>query len=101
QSLTADIEAQTRADVETEDTTHGVESSGGHAEGREIFRQSRTYERNPRNRAAAIRAHGTTCVACGFNFDTFYGAAYAHSYIEVHHLQSLAIGGRRVIDPVA
>jgi hypothetical protein len=101
QSLTADIEAQTRADVETEDATHGVESTGGHAEGREIFRQSRTYERNPRNRAAAIRAHGTTCVACGFNFDTFYGVAYARSYIEVHHLNLLAGGGERVIDPIA
>ena len=100
QSLTADIEAQTRADVETEDATHGVEITSGHAEGREIFRQSRTYERNPHNRAAAIRAHGTTCVACGFNFDTFYGAAYAHSYIEVHHLNSLAVGGERVVDPV-
>jgi 5-methylcytosine-specific restriction endonuclease McrA len=101
QSLTGDIEAQTRADVETEDATHGVESMSGHAEGRKIFRQSRTYERNPRNRAAAIRAHGTTCVACGFNFDTFYGAAYARSYIEVHHLNPLAGGGERVVDPVA
>lgn len=101
QSLTADIEAQTRADVETEDATHGIESTGGHAEGREIFRQSRTYERNPRNRAAAIRVHGTTCVACGFNFDAFYGVAYARSYIEVHHLDSLARGGERVVDPVA
>jgi predicted HNH restriction endonuclease len=101
QSLTADIEAQTLADVETEDTTHSVESSGGHAEGREIFRQSRTYERNLRNRAAAIRAHGTTCVACGFNFDTFYGATYARSYIEVHHLNPLAGGGERMVGPVA
>jgi putative restriction endonuclease len=40
-------------------------------------------------------------VACGFNFDAFYGAAYARSYIEVHHLRSLAAGGRRVTDPVA
>jgi predicted HNH restriction endonuclease len=40
-------------------------------------------------------------VACGFNFDAFYGAAYACSYIEVHHLNPLAAGGERVIDPVA
>ena len=101
QSLTADIEAQTRADVETEDATHGIENATGQTEGREIFRQSRTYERDSCNRAAAIRAHGVTCVACGFNFDTFYGAAYARSYIEVHHLDSLARGGERVVDPVA
>ncbi|HMP84107.1 MAG TPA: HNH endonuclease [Verrucomicrobiota bacterium] len=99
-SLTAEIEAQTRADVETEDASHGVESRSGHAEGCEVFRQSRTYERDPRNRAAAIRAHGNTCVACGYNFDTFYGAAYARSYIEVHHLNPLAGGVEREVDPV-
>ena len=42
-----------------------------------------------------------TCVACGFNFDAFYGAAYARSYIEVHHLNPLAGGGARVVDPAA
>jgi predicted HNH restriction endonuclease len=101
QSVTADIEAQARADVETEDATHGVVSTGGHAEGCESFRISRTYERDPRNRAAAIHAHGTTCVACGFNFDAFYGATHARSYIQVHHLEMLAGRGERVIDPVA
>lgn len=101
QSITADIVARTLADIETEDATHGVESGGGRPEGREIIRQSRTYERDPNNRADAIRAHGTTCVACGFNFDAFYGAAYAHSYIEVHHLNPLAGGGQRIVDPVA
>jgi predicted HNH restriction endonuclease len=40
-------------------------------------------------------------VVCGFNFDSFYGAAYARSYIEVHHLNPLAGGGERVVDPVA
>ena len=42
-----------------------------------------------------------TCVVCGFNFDVFYGAAYARSYIEVHHLNPPAGGRLRVVDPVA
>lgn len=49
----------------------------------------------------SARAHGTACVACGFNFDEFYGAAYARSYIEVHHLNPLAGHGEREINPVA
>lgn len=101
QSANAALEARVRADVETEDVTHGVGDLQGRTEGREIFRLSRTYERDLRNRIAAIRAHGTTCAACGFNFDAYYGADYARSYIEIHHLHSLARGGERQVDPVA
>ena len=99
-SVVRDIETRARADIETENETYGVESGGGQAEGREIVRQSKTYERNPRNRAAAIRAHGTTCVACGFNFDEFYGSAWACSYIEIHHLNPLSRRGEQIINPV-
>ncbi len=94
-------EAWAQADVATEQATHGIEGVCGEAEGREIFRLSRAFERNPKNRVAAIRAHGTTCAACGFNFDAFYGAEHARSYIEIHHLYPLAAGGQRVVDPVA
>lgn len=94
-------EAQAQADVATEQAAHGVEDmGGGEVEGREIFRLSRAYERNPKNRAAAIRAHGTRCAACGFNFDAFYGAEHARSYIEIHHLHPVAGAGERRIDPV-
>ena len=99
QSVTDDIEARTWADIETENETHGVESTGGLAEGREIVRRSKTYERNPRNRAAAIRVHGTNCAGCGFNFDDFYGAEWACSYIEIHHLNPLSNRGEQIINP--
>jgi len=94
-----DAESQARADVATERATHGGDDAKGYAEGRELLRLSRTYERDPRNRRLAIQAHGTTCVVCGFNFDKFYGAEYARSYVEIHHLISLAKGGEKICDP--
>lgn len=47
------------------------------------------YERNPQNRKRAIEIHGTTCMACGFNFGKFYGS-HGGNYIEVHHTVPLS-----------
>jgi 5-methylcytosine-specific restriction enzyme A len=41
------------------------------------------------NRAKAIEVHGTTCKACGFDFNAVYGADLACSYIEIHHVRSI------------
>ena len=43
------------------------------------------FERKPKLRAAAIKIHGTSCLACGFNFETAYGV-HGKNYIEVHHI---------------
>lgn len=57
------------------------------------------YERDPRNRKAAIAIHGESCMACGFNFREVYGDLGA-SYIVVHHLTPIsAIGDDYIIDP--
>jgi 5-methylcytosine-specific restriction protein A len=48
-----------------------------------------SYERSPRNRAEAIRIHGTKCHCCGFDFDLVYGPTLARSYIEIHHIKSI------------
>lgn len=48
------------------------------------------YERNPKNRAAAIRKHGHGCVVCGIRFDAVYGPELAKSYIEIHHAVSIS-----------
>lgn len=59
------------------------------------------YERNARARAACIRAHGTTCTACGFDFGATYGPVAA-GYIHIHHLRPLAmIQEEYDLDPVA
>lgn len=96
----SNAEVQAQANVATEEATHGADELAGEVEGRAVLRLSRTYERSPRNRAIAVRVHGTTCVACGFNFDMFYSAEHARSYIEIHHLDPLAQRGARVIDPL-
>jgi hypothetical protein len=60
-----------------------------YAEGERLYREASYFRRNPALRAAAIDKHGTSCVACGFDFGATYGAAGA-GYIEVHHLNPLS-----------
>lgn len=43
------------------------------------------YERDRRNRAAALAIHGTDCAACTMNFGETYGDIAA-GFIEVHHI---------------
>lgn len=57
------------------------------------------YERDPRNRKAAIALHGKICMACGFNFREIYGEL-GDDYIVVHHLTPVsAIGEDYIVDP--
>ena len=57
------------------------------------------YERDPRNRKAAIAIHGKICMACGFNFKAVYGEL-GNDYIVVHHLTPVsAMGEDYVVDP--
>lgn len=55
---------------------------------RELIYTTR-YERSPILRKRAIQIHGTTCMACAFNFYNFYGER-GKDYIEVHHLIPLS-----------
>jgi 5-methylcytosine-specific restriction protein A len=43
------------------------------------------YERDPRNRAAAISIHGYCCLACGFDFEELYGDL-GRDFVIVHHV---------------
>lgn len=58
-------------------------------EGRRELVYTTRYERSPILRKRAIQIHGTTCMACEFNFYEFYGAR-GKDYIEVHHLIPLS-----------
>jgi len=49
----------------------------------------RTYERSPILRLEAIKIHGLTCMACGFNFEETYGK-HGKNYIEVHHIDQVS-----------
>lgn len=58
------------------------------------------FERNPQIRAAVIRAHGTKCMACGFDFERTYGER-GRGYIEAHHIVPVSqLDGETIIDPV-
>ena len=71
----------------------------GEKEGRITERYVTKYERNPKNRAAAIRIHGYRCAACGFNFAEVYGEL-GRDFIEVHHIKPLCSFTEEVtIDP--
>jgi predicted HNH restriction endonuclease len=59
--------------------------SESHAEGGMSLKLVNYFERNPELRASAIRIHGTTCMACGFNFKSKYGE-HGSDFIEVHHV---------------
>lgn len=77
--------------LHTEEVTHGIipASFAGYEEGTKKLRLHAEYERDPRNRAEAIRIHGTKCKCCGFDFNKFYSEEHADFYIEVHHIKSI------------
>lgn len=57
------------------------------------------YERNPELRRAAIRLHGTKCLACGFDFEEVYGER-GRGFIEVHHLRPVStLTSPAAVDP--
>jgi len=57
-----------------------------------------TYERNPKLKRQALKIHGYSCMACGFNFEKVYGE-YGKGYIHVHHTKPVATSGERTPDP--
>lgn len=70
---------------EINDVTNSLESS---SEGTMKKVYTSVYERDPKLRKEALRRHGLTCFACGFNFEQVYGE-YAKGYIHIHHTQPL------------
>lgn len=87
-------------DVATQDRLEqSAEDEGGRSEGNKKTVVRSVYERDPKNRAEAVRIHSTTCQVCGFNFDAFYGAELARAYIEVHHLTLVSQAKGAKINP--
>jgi 5-methylcytosine-specific restriction enzyme A len=78
--------------------TEGEDALEGDVEGTPVQYLATRYERKKLNREACIRIHGSVCAACGFNFGKVYGDL-ADGYIEVHHIESLALSGPVRIDP--
>jgi len=60
-----------------------------YAEGKKGFRYVTYYERDPKNRADAIRIHGVSCKGCGMNFEKTYGIL-GKDFIHVHHVEPVS-----------
>lgn len=63
-------------------------------EGKPSLQITTKYERDQKLRKQAILIHGYTCVACGFNFEEFYGD-YAKGFIHIHHIEPLFSVGEK------
>ncbi len=77
-----------KSDINWENETEHEEVAG-HIEGRRKAYYTTKYERDSKNREAAIRIHGTKCMICGFDFEETYGEL-GKGYIEVHHVKPLS-----------
>lgn len=71
----------------------------GSTEGAPRLVFSTRYERDTRNRRAAIQLHGAVCQICGFDFKKTYGSL-GENFIEVHHIKPLSeVNGEVHINP--
>ncbi|MDE2462415.1 MAG: HNH endonuclease [Alphaproteobacteria bacterium] len=85
--------------LEPVDAAAAGELPEGFPEGSREQVQVNRYERDRRNRAAALAIHGLRCRACGFDFGERYGEIAA-GFIEVHHITPVSkLGPGYVIDP--
>lgn len=83
--------------LELED--EGAEVEAGLPEGARTRIEVNRYERDRRNRAAALSIHGYGCKACDMMLDEKYGPAAA-GLIEVHHVTPVSeLGAGYVINP--
>ena len=89
--LPLDRERHGQSDAEPEVT--------GLVEGARMQIEVNRYERDRRNRAAALAIHGYGCKACGIELDTRYGEI-ASGLIEVHHVTPVSkIKAGYIINP--
>ena len=77
-----------------------TETSPGLPEGAVRRVEVNRYERNRVNRAICMSVHGTSCKACGLNFEKTYGEI-GRDFIHVHHVVPVSsLGPDYNIDPV-
>jgi 5-methylcytosine-specific restriction enzyme A len=90
-----ELEEVIRVDIDSED----AEDESYYKDGAILEYYGKRYERNPKNRKAAIQIHGLSCVVCKFNFQKVYGKR-GEDFIEVHHVNPLStIGKEASINP--
>ena len=81
------------------DDEEPADNHAGFPEGASETVKVNRYERDRRNRAAAIAIHGTRCKACGLDFGERYGPI-GQGFIEIHHVTPVSkLGEGYIIDP--
>ena len=71
----------------------GEEAFAGYVEGRSETLLVNRYERDPRNRRAAIEKHGVRCFGCKLEMRDRYGVI-ADGFIHIHHTKPISsVGG--------
>jgi len=78
---------------------HSLNSVDGDIEGGECELVATRYERSTLNRKMCIAHFGCKCQVCGLDLIEVYGVV-AEGFIHVHHIEKLADGGEKVIDPI-
>lgn len=82
-----------------EDGPEASADATGLPEGARTRIEVNRYERDRRNRAAALAIHGYSCKACKLDMGKHYGSAAA-GLIEVHHVTPVSqLGEDYIIDP--
>ncbi|WP_200886461.1 HNH endonuclease [Rhodococcus sp. Chr-9] len=83
-----------------EDEDEDQEVPGTYPEGASRTVQVNRFERSREAREACIAHHGTTCKACGLDFQGQYGRI-GTGYIQVHHVVPISqIGENYQVDPI-
>lgn len=96
---TARVAAAVIALLPVEEDVDDVIDAHGLPEGAKMRIEVNRYERDRRNRAAALAIHGHRCLACGTDMAERYGPV-AEGLIEVHHIVPVsAVGPGYIINP--
>ncbi|MDE2125483.1 MAG: HNH endonuclease [Armatimonadetes bacterium] len=86
-------------EIDSEESGEVAPDFAGLPEGTEARIDVNRYERDRRNRAAALAIHGYFCKACDLDMGERYGPAAA-GLIEVHHVTQVSeVGPGYIIDP--
>ncbi|WP_440603461.1 HNH endonuclease, partial [Bacillus sp. GB_SG_008] len=90
QMMFPEVQKQYREKIVEEDITSELAQEDiFYTEGTAKTYYGTRYERDARNRSAAIEIHGCSCAVCGFDFEKVYGER-GKGFIEVHHVKPLS-----------
>lgn len=85
-----------QSDIQSDIQSELAEEEVFYSDGAVIEYYGKRFERKPANKEKAIKIHGLSCIACGFNFGQTYGSR-GENYIEIHHINPLSTVKHEVV----